>query len=486
MNLNLRTRTITNLFWKFAERSGAQLVQFIVSLILARLLLPEDYGLISLVLVLTQIMQVFVDSGLGNALIQKKDVDDTDFSSVFYFNLTLCILLYILIFLFSPFITSFYGSVELTGIIRVLSLTIIISGLKNVQQAYVSKTLQFKKFFFSTLGGTCVSAVIGISLAYLGFGYWALVFQKLFNQLVDTLILWITVKWRPKRVFSIKKLKDLISYGWKLLVSSLIDTLYTNLRQLLIGKMYSSADLAFYNQGNQFPNFVVSNINSSIDSVLLPIMSQEQDNTTTVKKMVRRSIKISTYIMAPLMIGLAACSSEIVEVFLTSKWLPCVPYLRIFCITYMFYPIHTANLNAIKSLGRSDIFLKLEILKKIVGVTILFSTIQFGVLVMAYSLLLSSFLSQLINSWPNKKLLNYGYVEQLIDILPSIAIALIMGACVLVVNVFEFPVAITLILKVIFGALLYILISVVFKIDSFFFLWDIVKAFFYKWKGQAR
>ena len=483
---NLRTKTITNLIWKFAERSGAQLVQFVVSLILARLLLPEDYGLISLVLVLTQLVQVFVDSGLGNALIQKKDADDIDFSSVFYFNLFLCILLYIIVYLLSPFIANFYGNLELTNIIRVLSLTIIISGLKNVQQAYISKTLQFKKFFFSTLGGTSVSAIIGISLAYMGFGYWALVFQKLFNQLIDTLILWITVKWRPKKVFSLKKLKNLISYGWKLLVSSLLDTLYTNLRQLIIGKMYSSADLAFYNQGNQFPNFIVSNINSSIDSVLLPIMSQEQDDIYKIKNMVRRSIKISTYIMAPLMIGLAFCSTEIVELFLTSKWLPCVPYLRIFCITYMFYPIHTANLNAIKSLGKSELFLKLEIIKKIVGLIILFATIKYGVLVMAYSLLLSSFLSQIINAWPNKKLLNYGYIEQLKDILPSIMIALFMGAFILVFNIFKFPILLTLILKVFFGALFYILASILLKVDSFFFLWDIIKSFFYKWKGQKK
>lgn len=483
---NLRTKTITNLIWKFAERSGAQLVQFVVSLILARLLLPEDYGLISLVLVLTQLVQVFVDSGLGNALIQKKDADDIDFSSVFYFNLFLCILLYIIVYLLSPFIANFYGNLELTNIIRVLSLTIIISGLKNVQQAYISKTLQFKKFFFSTLGGTSVSAIIGISLAYIGFGYWALVFQKLFNQLVDTLILWITVKWRPKNVFSLKKLKNLISYGWKLLVSSLLDTLYTNLRQLIIGKMYSSADLAFYNQGNQFPNFIVSNINSSIDSVLLPIMSQEQDDIYKIKNMVRRSIKISTYIMAPLMIGLAFCSTEIVELLLTSKWLPCVPFLRIFCITYMFYPIHTANLNAIKSLGKSELFLKLEIIKKIVGLIILFATIKYGVLVMAYSLLLSSFLSQIINAWPNKKLLNYGYIEQLKDILPSIMIALFMGAFILVFNIFKFPILFTLILKVFFGALFYILVSILLKVDSFFFLWDIIKSFFYKWKGQKK
>ena len=372
-------RIISNFIWRFAERCGAQSVSFVVSIVLARLLAPEVYGTIALVTVFTTILDVFVDSGLANALIQKKDVDDIDFSSVFYFNIFTCLILYAGVFFAAPFIASFYSDIELVPVIRVLSFTIVISGVKNVQQAYVSRTLQFKRFFFATLGGTIVAAIVGIIMAYTGYGVWALVAQQILNTTVDTIILWITVKWRPKAVFSFSRLKKLVSYGWKLLVSALLATLYHNIFQLIIGKKYSSADLAYYNKGDRFPNIIVTNVNSSIDSVLLPVMSNEQDDAVRVKEMTRRAIKTSTFIMAPLLMGLAATADSLVYILLTAKWLPCVFYLRIFCVTYMFYPIHTANLNAIKALGRSDMFLKLEIIKKVVGLVLLALTVGISV-----------------------------------------------------------------------------------------------------------
>ena len=350
-------KILVNFIWRFAERCGAQLVTFIVSIVLARILAPEDYGTIALITVFTTILQVFVDSGLGTALIQKKNADDMDFSSVFYFNFIVCIILYICMFFSAPFISKFYNDNSLTPVIRVISLTIVISGVKGIQQAYVSKYMMFKRFFFSTIGGTIFSAILGIILAYEGCGVWALVAQQLSNTAIDTLILWLTVKWRPKRIFSWKRLKALLSFGWKLLLSSLLDTCYSNLRNLIIGKLYSSADLAFYNQGDKFPKVIVTNVNTSIDSVLLPTMSGAQDNRERVKNMTRRAIKTSTYIMAPFMMGLAFCAEPIVRLVLTDKWLPCVVFLRIFCITYMFWPVHTANLNAINAMGRSDWFL---------------------------------------------------------------------------------------------------------------------------------
>ncbi|MCB7303462.1 lipopolysaccharide biosynthesis protein [Bariatricus massiliensis] len=472
---NIKQKTMTNLIWRFGERCGAQIVQFIVSIVLARILAPEAYGTIALVMVFAQILQVFVDSGLGNALIQKKGADDLDFSSVFIFNIIWCLILYLIIFLTAPLIASFYSDEGLVSIIRVLCLTVVISGLKNVQQAYVSRTLQFKKFFFATIGGTIASAIVGIIMALMGLGVWALVAQKLVNLSVDTIVLWFTVKWRPKLIFSFQRLKGLISYGWKLFASAMLDTIYTNLRQLIIGKMYTEADLAFYNQGKQFPNLIVANINTSIDSVLLPVLSLEQDDTKRVKEMTRRSIKISTYIMAPLMMGLAFTATSVVNLVLTDKWLLCVPYLKIFCITFMFYPIHTANLNAIKAMGRSDLFLKLEIAKKIVGMILLFCTMWFGVLAMAYSLLVNSLVSQIINSYPNKKLLNYGYIEQLKDILPSITLAVFMGGVISIFNCIDCSDIIMLLLQVTVGSVIYIVGSIIFKMDSFNYLLEIVR-----------
>lgn len=327
---------ISNFIWRFAERVGAQLVAFIVSIVLARILDPGTYGVVALITVITVIMQVFVDSGLGNALIQKKDADNLDFSTVFYTNIAFCFVLYIGLFFAAPLIANFYRNTALTPYIRVLGLTVLISGIKNVQQAYVSRHMLFKKFFFSTLGGTIIAGVIGIIMAVMGAGVWALVAQQVINLAIDTSILWITVKWRPERKFSFERLKGLFSFGWKLLASALLDTVYTNIRQLIIGRMYSSVDLAQYNRGRQFPNLIVQNVNTSIDSVLLPAMSNEQDDKEHVRSMTRRSIKTSTYIMAPLMMGLFFVGEPLTSLVLTDKWLPCVPFMRVFVLLSCF------------------------------------------------------------------------------------------------------------------------------------------------------
>lgn len=479
-----RKSVTSNLLWRFLERCGAQGVTFIVSIVLARLLDPNVYGTVALVTVFTTIMQVFVDSGMGNALIQKKDADDLDFSSVFFFNISMCSFLYLIMFLAAPFIAGFYKMPELTPVVRVLSFTLIISGVKNVQQAYVSRNMQFKKFFFATLGGTIGAAAVGITMAYLGFGVWALVAQMLFNSTVDTIILWITVKWRPKKMFSFKRLKSLFSYGWKLLASALLDTVYNDLRQLIIGKLYSSDDLAFYNQGKKFPQLIVTNINTSIDSVLLPTMSKAQDDRNIVRSMTRRAIKTSTYLMMPIMVGLAVCAEPLVSLILTDKWLPCVLFLRVFCVSYAFYPIHTSNLNAIKAMGRSDLFLKLEIIKKIIGLTAVLITMWISVEAMAYSLLVTTVLNQIINSWPNRKLLGYSYIDQVKDMLPQIGLSLVMGAIVYCIQFIGLNNILTLTIQILVGIIVYIIGSKLLKIDSFEYLISTVKDLFNKRKEK--
>lgn len=472
-----KENVFSNLLWRFFERSGAEIIQLLVSIVLARILAPEAYGTVAIVVVIAQISQVFVDSGLGNALIQKKDADDLDFSSVFYFNVVWCLIIYGIIFIISPFIAEFYNDSSLTAIIRVLCLTVVISGLKNVQQAYVSRNLQFKKFFFATIGGTIFSAFVGIALALMGKGVWALVAQRLSNLLVDTIVLWITVKWRPKLMFSFERLKVLIAFGWKLLASALLDTVYLNVRQLVIGKMYSKSNLAYYNQGEQFPKMIVMNVNASIDSVLLPTMSREQDNKENIKNMTRRAIKTSTFVMAPLMLGLFFTADNVVRLVLSEKWMGCVPFLRIFCVSYLFYPIHTANLNAIKALGRSDLFLKLEIVKKVVGIILLLVSMQYGVMAIAISSLFSTFSSIIINSWPNKKLLNYYYIDQLKDMFSSLALSLMMGVCVLMIGKMNAPILVVLIIQIVLGGCIYVGLAVVTKNESFNYLLDVLKTF---------
>ncbi len=466
-------KILANLFWRYAERCGAQLVQFIVSIVLARLIAPEAFGTIAIVLVFTNLLQVFVDSGIGNALIQKNDTDELDFSTVFYFNILWCLLLYLVLYLAASPIASFYKDNSLIPVIRVLGLVIIISGLKNVQQAYVSKTLQFKKFFFATLGGTLVSAIAGIALAIQGYGVWALVAQKLVNISIDTCVLYFTVKWRPKLLFSFERLKYLFGYAWKLLASSLLDFLYLDFQQLIIGKLYSSSVLAFYSRGKQFPNLIVANINTSIDSVLFPVMSMNQGNKKSVKAMLQMAIKTSTYIMAPLMIGLFVMAPTLISVVLTDAWLECVPFLRVFCLTYMFQPIHTSNMNSLKAMGRTDILLKIEVIKKIFCVSVLVVTMFISVEAILIGLLACSIVTQIINAWPNRRLLNYGYLEQLKDILPGILLAVFMGGCITPISLLSVSKYFILLIQVISGGAIFIGVSALCKNETFMYLKNI-------------
>lgn len=476
-NRGLKEKTVSGLFWRFAERCGAKGVELIVSIVLARLLSPDVYGVVAMVTVFITLSQVFVDSGMGNALIQKKDSDDLDFSTVFYFNIALCLTIYSIVFLMAPYIAQFYANESLTWVLRILAITIILSALKNVQQSYVSKHMLFKKFFFSTLIGTIVAACVGIILAYNGAGVWALVAQQIVNVFIDTLVLWITVKWRPKLLFSISRLKTLFSYGWKLLLSSLINTFYNNMRQLVIGKVYSSSDLAYYNRGRQFPNLIVTNINSSIDSVLLPAMASEQDDIGKVKNITRRAIKTSGYIMWPMMIGLAVLANPITCLLLTDKWAMSIPYLRIFCIIFAFEPIQTANLNAIKALGRSDLFLKLEIIKKTVGIGILLLTMSHGVLSIALGMLVYTIIASILNASPNLKLLNYSYIEQIKDMFPSIILSVLMALIVFPVTKLGMTNLLTVICGVVLGGTVYVVGSILFRFEAFYYIYGLAKAF---------
>ena len=472
---NTKMRALSSLMWRFLERFGAQGVTFAVSVVLARLLDPSVYGIVAIVTVFTTILNVFIDSGLGNALIQKKDADDLDFSTVFFFNIFMCTWLYALLFISAPLIARFYRMPELTAVLRVMSLTVIVSGVKNVQQAYVSRHLLFEKFFYATLGGTIGAAVLGIWMAYRGYGVWALVVQGLFNTVVDTIILWITVKWRPKWEFSPERFRGLFSFGWKLLVSSLIDTCYNNLRQLIIGKLYSAESLAFYNRGYMVPNVFVGNVNTAIDSVLFPVLSGEQSSRDKVRNMTRRSIRVSSYVMWPVMMGIAACARPLVLILLTEKWEPAIPYVMIFCFSYALLPLQTANLNAIKALGYSDIYLKLEIIRKAAGFCVLFLTMWHGPMIMAASNILIGLINQAVNAWPNIRLLDYSYREQILDILPSAVLSAIMFLSVWALHYLIKNPFFLLPVQILTGAAVYIGGSIVFRNESFFYIWNTIR-----------
>lgn len=472
-----KNKVISSLFWKFFERVGTKIVSLIVSIILARILAPSDYGLISLITIFITISNVFIESGFGTALIQKKDADELDFSTVFYFNVLVSILLYVILFLLAPVIAQFYNNIILIPIIRVLGFSLIISGLKSVQNAYISKNMLFKKLSVSTILGTFLSAVIGIYMAYHEYGVWALVAQQLSSVFVTTLLLWFIVKWRPIRRFSLERLKRLFDFGWKLLCSSILEKVYNELYGLVIGKIYDVESLAFYNKGQQFPALIAENVDGTISSVSLPTLSSYQDNKDKMKNMLRKAITTSSFILFPMMMGLAVVATPVISIVLTDKWLPAVPVLQLLCISYSFMPIHTANLQAINALGRSDIFLKLEIIKKIFGIIILIISIPFGIYAMAVAQIVTAAISSFINAYPNKKLLNYSYKEQCKDIIPAFLITIIMVVVIYPMKFFIKRNFILLVVQIVSGIVVYIILSKVFKLSTFEYVIQMTKDF---------
>lgn len=461
---------ISSLFWKLMERCGVQGISFVVSIVLARVLTPEEYGLIALVLIFINLANVFIQSGFNTALIQKKRADNVDFSTIFYFSLVVACLLYIALFFSSPLIAHFYHQPMLVSVIRVLSVTLFLGAVNSIQLAVVSRKMQFKKLFYSSIGAVVASGVMGISMAYAGFGVWALVGQQITSQLFTTLIMWFTVKWRPNFVFSNSRLRSLLSYGWKILVASLIDTLYLDLRSLVIGRIYNPQTVGFYNRGKQFPTILVNNIDGSIQSVMLPTYSSHQEDRTRVKSMVKRSISTSSFIVFPLMMGLAIVSEPLVEMLLTEKWLPSVPFIQIYCAVYAFRPILTANIQAIKALGHSATFLKIEVLNKALGVIILVISVQFGVIAIAWGVLISSIISIFLYAYPNTKLLNYKLGEMLRDVVPGLITSVGMAVIVYSLRFANMTTTLLLISQIVAGIVLYLLLAWSFALEPFVYL----------------
>lgn len=466
---------MSNFFWKFAERIGAQLVTLAVSVVLARILAPEHYGTISIILIFINIANVFVANGFTASLIQKKDSDELDFSTIFYFNILFSVFLYGVIFVTAPYVEAFFGLADLCLALRILGLKIPITAFNAIQQAYVAKHMMFRKLFWATLGGTVVSAFVGIWMAYNGFGVFALVGQYLTNGFIDTVILWIAIRWRPLPKFSRARFQALYGYGWKNLLTYLVRTLYDDIYSLVIGKKYTSADLAYYTKGRQYPNLIVSNLNTSLCSVLFPAFVRYQDDIPRLKDALRRSVKLGSYILCPFLIGLAVCAEPFIEILLTAKWLDCVPYLQIVCIYQLLIPMSSASLQVIKSLGRSDILLKSEIVKRCVGIVILVVSMQFGVLAIAFGAALATVFNSFLDALATRKLVGYSFGEQIVDVGGSLLIGLVMGALVLVFNYVISNVILRLAVQVVTGAVFFVGASYVTKNKSFLFLLDFLK-----------
>jgi len=488
-NQSLKKKTVAGMLWRFGENGLNQVIQFVLSVILGRILLPEDYGIIALVSVFLTICDKLVVSGFATSLIQKKDADDTDFSTVFWFSLGMSVVLYGVLFFCAPIIATFYDAYEkllLIRVIRVMGLQMILVAVTSVQSAYVSKTMQFRRFFWSNLGGTLVSAVVGINMACGGYGEWALVAQYLLKVFGSMCVLWITVNWRPSLTFSLKRFKELYGFGWKIFTASIIKVIYNDLRSLVIGKFYSPADLAFYNRGQSFPQIIEANTTGIIDSVFFPAMSHVQSSCDTMRSMLRRTIQVSSFILTPLLVGLAAVAEPLVIVLLTEKWLPCVFYLQILSLSFVMAPVEIENLQAIKAMGRSDIVLKLEVIKRSVGIVLLIVSIPFGVDAIAISLLISNLISAALNAYPNRKLLGYGYRQQFMDVLPPIIMSVVMYVAVWAVSRMMLPPMAMLVVQIVAGAAVYMLLSVVTKNKSFQYIRNMVFSKKTKDDGEAQ
>jgi len=458
---------VQNMFWKFGERIGGQLVTFVVSIILARILMPEDYGLIAMVLVFTNIANVFVVSGIGQSLIQKKNIDNLDFSSIFFLSLSISVLLYGIIYFTAPLVSQFYGYLLLTPIMRIMGISLFCSAINTVQNAYVARNMIFRRSFFSSTGASIVSFLVGIVLAINGFGVWALVVQQLFSSLTRTVILWFTVKWRPTWQFSFNRVKTLFSYGWKLQMAGLLNVLTTEIRNLIIGKLYRSEDLAFYNRGNMFPSIFADNIIFSISDVIFPVASKYQDTRVRLKELTRTYVRVTSYFIFPIMVGLAVTATSLVKVLLTDKWLPVVPYLRIATFSFAIIVIQIAIQDAIKAVGRSDIFLYIDIFRKIIGLITLFIFMRYGVLAIALTTFITGPISVIMIIVVSKKMLAYKYVEHFNDNFPILLSSLLMGVIVFSIQLFNLSSFLTLLIQVTIGIIVYCFLSRLFNFEGY-------------------
>ena len=465
----LKNRAFNSVVWKFAERICAQGVSLTVSIVLARKLMPEDYSVVGIVAIFFAFCNIFISGGLNSSLIQKKNAETEDYSTVLYLNLLVAGLLYGVIFSCAPWIARIYDKPQLVAIFRVMGLTFFANALKSVLSAYVSSSLNFKRFFLSTIIGTVTSAVVGLALAYRGMGPWALVAQEMTNTIMDTVILYLSTRMKIVRVFSLERIKSLFGYGWKIMASSMISVIYDQISPLIVGLKFTPADLAYYNKGSSFPGLINNTISDTLASVLFPVMAKVQDEKEDVLNITRRYVKVASYVIFPLMVGLFAVSDSFVRVLLTEKWLPAAPYIRIFAVSYMFNLIQVGNLQAIKAIGRSDITLVLEVLKKGIYFALIAAFVFFAEdpKTFAFSTIGCTAVALAVNTFPNQKLLGYYYRYQLADILPNLMISLVMGAVVMMMGGLPISMYLLLPLQVLAGVVIYVCLSVLTRNENF-------------------
>lgn len=473
---NIDRKTVSsNIIWRFLERFGAYIVSFVISVVLARILDPSTYGVVALMTVIITFLDVFVTGGFANALIYDKKATEKDFNTILLFNVAFSISLYLVLFFVSPLIANYYDKPALVWLIRVAGISLLISGVKNLQYAFVAKRLEFKKFFFATIGGTIASGIVGIVLAVLGFGAWALVIQGVVNHFVDSFILWFVIKWRPKFEFSPKLLKKHFSFGLKILIYKVIYNISNSVRQLAIGKKYSDSDLAFYNRGKTYPNMIGQNITNSVNSVMYPVLAKTQDDKKRFNQIVKTSLKVNSFIMMPITIGFFCVAESFIYILLGAKWLPAVPYIQIFCVVMFFNSIEAIISNGPMALGKSTASMILGILECVINIGLLIAAIPFGVMMIGYSMIASSFINCVIYFIYIKFLTGFKFTEYLKETYDTIVSTILMGVLVLSIANLPIPFYIIFVLQLVVGIGSYYLLNKFFRNDSLAYCLSLLK-----------
>ncbi|MCM1262175.1 MAG: lipopolysaccharide biosynthesis protein [Butyrivibrio sp.] len=474
---NLKEKTIKGFVWAYSERFAAYVIQMLVSIILARLIEPEHYGIISIVTVMITFADIFVSSGFGTSLVQKQDADELDFNTAFTCGFIMSCILYGILFISAPYIEKFYKMSELSIVIRIMAIRLPIASINTIQHAKIQKNMEFKKFFFSTLIGTLISAVVGIVLALMGFKIWALVGQYLTNSIIDTIVLLLACRWFPKLQLSISRAKKIMGFGWKVLAQNLIFTLTGNIQTLVIGKRFSSAELAFYDNGVKIPSAVLSNIYGTVGKVIFPALSSIQDDYVKRKNIIRQAVQLCTFILSPVAVGLLVTAEPVITLLYTDKWLPCVPFLQIYCLRFLSRPLTTIAQSATMSVGRSDIILKMEVILNICLFSTLFVAVYIfnSVNMIAWGGVIEAGLAVILHTMNLKRIIGYTYKEQMRDTLPSYLSGLIMGIFVYCERAFINNTAVLLFVQCCTGIIVYVGLAYVINRNSILYIMGLVK-----------
>lgn len=463
---SLKEKTVKGVFWSSVDRFSSQGIQFIFSILIARLLLPSDYGTVAMLNIFLAISQTFIDSGFGTALIRKIDRTEEDFSTVFYFNIAAALAFYGILWFTAPYIADFYDIPLLKDITRVVALTLVFGSFSGIQSAKLSIAIDFRSRAIISITVTLVTGALGLWMAYSGYGVWALVMQSVVSSLLRTILLWAFVRWMPKLVFSWKSFKELFSFGSKLLASGLLDTAYNNIYTLVIGKVFSSSALGVYSRADSLAQYPSSNITSVLQGVTFPVLSSIQNEPGRLASAYKKFIRLSAFVVFPLMIGLSAVADPLIRLVLTDKWEGAIYLLQIICFAMMWYPVHAINLNLLQVEGRSDYFLKLEVIKKIQGVIVLCITIPLGLVAMCYGRVVSSVLSLAYNTYYTKKLIGYGFGSQMKDLLPVLLHSLVMGVIVWLIVHFLPSLWLKLMVGVVAGIVYYLAGAYIMRFDE--------------------